>query len=128
VKALCKAVIPVILFWHLLDHGNPPKPIKRAGIHFSESFCCDVRSANLADLPVQQENGESNEIVLVDQLALGQQQSALPEGSYILRQQTSSVTFTGATVRVNCLDCELTDVTVTDVTDSQGVTCVRHAQ
>lgn len=110
----------------LLDHGNPPKPIKRKSIWFDESFSETVASPNLVGIPTEQGSGMSNEIVLVDKLALGQTLSPLPAGSYVLRKQTIKVTFTGAKVRVNCLDFEATDVTVTDITNSPGVPCTRN--
>ena len=116
-------------YYTLLDHGNPPKPLITwpGTIGIRESFADTVTSANLINIPIKHQNGETNGFVVGDQLALGQEYSPLPSGSYILQQQTLSVTFSSATVRVNCLDQEVTDATLTDITDSPGVTCIRHA-
>lgn len=63
--------------------------------------------------------------ILRDMLALGSAGHAPNPGDYAVEKQTITLHSTGATVRVNCLDKEYTDVSVTDITSAPGTTCTR---
>lgn len=111
----------------VLDHGTPAQPIRRAGIGFDEDF---GRATQNGDFTVNQQtqNGSTLDLprgILLDNLFWGFPANPIPAGYYYLQQQTITLHNTGAVVRVNCLDFEATDVTVTDVTNNPGAQCTR---
>ena len=117
--------------WYtLLDHGNPPKPIKRAGIIINESFGIPKIGGGNFSISLQQGPGATlfgpALGKLLDNLVWGSKIQPIPAGYYYLVQQTQTLLKTGATVRVNCLDYEATDVSVTDVTNNPNPPCARQ--
>ena len=106
----------------LLDHGNPPGAIQRE-VFFHEDFGPATQYGNFT---VNQHtgNGWSNRAgILTDNLYWYFPANPIPAGYYYLQQQTITLDKSGATVRVNCLDFEATDVSVTDVTSNPGPPC-----
>jgi hypothetical protein len=106
------------------DKGSPPKQIVRAGITFNEDVKLVASSTGGADYTSS--GYTDNNGVLKDLLGSGSPISAPPPGSYTLYRQTISLASTGITVRVNCIDFEATDVTVTDITSTPGTQCARN--
>jgi hypothetical protein len=122
----------------VLDHENPPKPIKRKGIGFGEAIVhvpgltnlkpCDPGVKCEMTGPGQTHKGG----ILWDNLAFGEYLSGAsgsPQnlGSYDVKEQTITLLKTGGTVRVNCLDFEPTDVTLIDIIDKPNTPCTRPA-
>ena len=106
------------------SNGNA---IKRFGIQIDESFGIPTTSPGLT-VHFNKRSGWTDETgTLTDELARGTQNPPPPApGSYILEQQTLTIHDTGAAVRVNCLDYEATDVTVTDITKNPNTPCTRN--
>jgi hypothetical protein len=115
-------------YYPLLDHGTPPQPITRSGIRFDEAFGPPTIGGNFT---VNQFTGYGYTLVdpiglLLDNLYWGFPANPIPAGYYYLQQQTITLHNSRATVRVNCLDFEATDVSVTDVTNTPGTPCTRQ--
>jgi hypothetical protein len=103
--------------YRVFDKGNPPQQIVRKGLAFDEKMILISNSANLTNAIGTQGNGATIEGgLLVDNLSLVQTNQPLPAGTYLLKEQIITLHSTGIVVRVNCLDYEATDVTVTEIT------------
>jgi hypothetical protein len=114
----------------VLDHESPPKPIKRTGIGFDEKIT-DLETNYVCTGCDKTGSGATHKGgILWDNLAIGTTEGAAhsPQkvGGFAVRNQVITLHKTGATVRVNCIDFEPTDVTVTDITDNPQTQCTRH--
>ena len=108
----------------VFDKGNPPKQIVRAGIAFDEQM--DIVATNMNSQHSQGNGNTNDKGILVDDLNLGTNVAPPQPGQYIVKKQTITLHSTGVTVRVNCLDYEATDVTVTDITSAPNAACTRN--
>lgn len=123
----------------VLDHENPPKRIKRAGIGFDENVVpvpgqtnvppCSQGKKCLSTAPPGTSATRTGGI-LWDNLAFGTIWGVSPQdlGWYQVVSQTITLHKTKATVRINCLDLEPADVTVTDITATPSTPCTRQTQ
>jgi len=100
--------------------------IKQTGIAFDESLKITDTNVNPAPTFNNGSGSTDSDYIVKDMLSLGSATAPPPTGSYVLVKQTWTLHSSGATVRVNCLDFEATDVTVKDITSTPGATCSRN--
>jgi hypothetical protein len=86
----------------------------------------DIVATNMNSQHSQGNGNTDDKGILVDDLNLGNDVGPPQPGQFIVKKQTITLHSTGITVRINCLDYEATDVTVTDVTSTPGTTCTRN--
>jgi hypothetical protein len=98
--------------------------IMQAGIEFDENV--QITSTNVGLNSYTGGGFTDGAFNVKDMLALGSATAAPAPGSYAVAKQTWTLHSSGATVRVNCLDFEATDVTVTNITSTPTVTCSRN--
>jgi len=101
----------------VFDKGNPPRQIVRGGLEFDERFNPISKSTNLKNIIEDHGNAPTDENgVLTDDLIFVQTKQNFPPGTYLIKEQIITLHSTGSIVRVNCLDFEVADVFVTDIT------------
>jgi len=96
----------------------------QAGIAFDESV--QITDTNVGLNSYNGSGSTDGGFNVKDMLALGSASAAPAPGSYAVAKQTWTLHSSGATVRVNCLDFEATDVTVTNITSTPTVACSRN--
>jgi hypothetical protein len=98
--------------------------IKEEGMVFDERV--QITDTNVGLTTYTSSGYTDTNFFLKDMLSLGSSTKAPSPGSYAVAKQTLTLHSSGATVRVNCLDFEATDVTVKDITSNPNVTCARN--
>ncbi len=108
----------------VLDGRSPPQQIKRGGIKFDEKV--KVIKASSGGVPTTGPGWTNDKGILRDNLTFGFPDGPVLNTDFSLEGQTITLHSTATTVRVNCLDFEQTDVTVTDITSTPDFTkCTR---
>jgi hypothetical protein len=103
---------------------RPPQQIKRKGIAFDEEVTIGIH--NIDTTPTTSPGATDKSGILLDDLVLGGTTRPLNLGSFTVDRQIIKLHSTGTTVRVNCLDFEVADVTVTDITSAPDTICTRN--
>ncbi len=98
--------------------------IKLADIQFDENVT--VTDTNVGLRSYTGSGYTDANFVVKDMLALGSATAPPAPGSYAVAKQIWTAHSTGNVVRVNCLDFESTDVSITDITGTPTATCSRN--
>jgi len=108
----------------VFDQESPPQQLVNGGIAFDEDL--QVVDTNVGLTSSTGSGATDSTGILRDMLNLGSSTHSPLPGSYVVDKQTITLHWNGAVVRVNCLDFEATDVTVTDITSMPNTTCTRN--